>query len=75
MGNTNCIYTMVLDAADGKFTISVIPTVTIPVPQNTTPTALFSIRVPTGTFEVANFESLIGGLQQKHQSLTISLLD
>ena len=52
---------MVLDAADGKFTISVIPTVTIPVPQNTTPTALFSIRVPTGTFEVANFESLIGG--------------
>jgi len=59
--NTNCLYTMVLDAADGKFTISVIPTMTIPVPQNTTPTALFSIKVPTGTFEVTNFESLIGG--------------
>ncbi len=60
-GNTNCLYTMVLDAADGKFTISVIPTMTISVPQNTTPTALFSIKVPTGTFDVTNFESLIGG--------------
>ena len=60
-GNEDCKYTYVLDADNGVFTVSVIASETIPVPQNTTATAQVTIKVPTGGFSIANFRSLVDG--------------
>ncbi|MFK7978668.1 MAG: gliding motility-associated C-terminal domain-containing protein [Saprospiraceae bacterium] len=66
--NTDCKYTYVLDANDGVFTVSVISEQTIPVPQNTTSTAQVTLKVPTGSFEVTNFQSLTAGASFEQNS-------
>lgn len=68
MQNTDCRFTYVLDANNGVFTVSVIADQTIPVPQNTTSTAQVTIKVPTGGFEVTNFQSLTPGASFEQNS-------
>ncbi len=68
MQNTDCKYTYVLDANNGVFTVSVISEQTIPVPQNTTSTAQVTLKVPTGSFEVTNFQSLTPGASFEQNS-------
>ncbi len=68
MQNTDCKYTYVLDANNGVFTVSVISDQTIPVPQNTTSTAQVTLKVPTGSFEVTNFQSLTQGASFEQNS-------
>lgn len=68
MQNTDCKYTYVLDANNGVFTVSVISDQTIPVPQNTTSTAQVTLKVPTGSFEVTNFQSLTPGASFEQNS-------
>jgi len=68
MQNTDCKYTYVLDANNGVFTVSVIADQTIPVPQNTTSTAQVTLKVPTGSFEVTNFQSLTPGASFEQNS-------
>ncbi|MEM6319865.1 MAG: gliding motility-associated C-terminal domain-containing protein [Bacteroidota bacterium] len=57
----NCVYTFVLDAQDGVFTVSLISDTTITGPLTRTPTAQVTLKVPTGSFEVSNFTSLVDG--------------
>jgi len=68
MQNTDCQYTYVLDVDNGVFTVSVISEQTIPVPQNTTSTAQVTLKVPTGGFEVTNFQSLTPGASFEQNS-------
>ena len=68
MQNTDCKYTYVLDGNNGVFTVSVIADQTIPVPQNTTSTAQVTLKVPTGSFEVTNFQSLTPGASFEQNS-------
>ena len=59
----NCVYTYVLEAKKGLFTISLLADQTITAPFNTTATAQVTLKVPTGSFQVANLENLIEGVE------------
>jgi gliding motility-associated-like protein len=62
-GNENCTYTYVLEGNNGVFTVSILSDTTITAPKNITSTAQVILKVPTGTFQVSNFKSLIDGVQ------------
>lgn len=59
---SNCIYTYILEAKEGQFTISILSNQTIAVPFNTTATAQVTLKVPAGSFQVANLKNLIEGV-------------
>ena len=59
----NCVYTYILEAKKGLFTVSLLPNQTIKSPFNTTATAQVTLKVPTGNFKVANLKNLIEGVQ------------
>ncbi len=59
----SCVYTYILEAKKGVFTISLLPNQTIKSPFNTTATAQVTLKVPTGIFQVANLENLIAGVE------------
>ncbi|MFK7983951.1 MAG: hypothetical protein AB8G86_28500 [Saprospiraceae bacterium] len=59
----NCVYTYILEAKKGLFTISLLPNQTIKTPFNTTATAQITLKVSTGSFQVANLENLIEGVE------------
>jgi len=59
----NCVYTYVLEAKKGLFTISLLSDQTITAPFNTTATAQVTLKVPTGSFQVANLKNLIEGVE------------
>lgn len=59
----NCVYTYVLDAKKGLFTVSLLSNQTIAAPFNTTATAQVTLKVPTGKFKVANLQNLIEGVE------------
>lgn len=58
-----CVYTYVLEAQKGLFTVSLLPNQTIKTPFNTTATAQVTLKVPTGSFQVANLQNLIEGVE------------
>lgn len=58
----NCVYTYILEAENGQFTVSVLADKTITAPYNTTATAQVTLKVPTGNFKVANFKNLVKGV-------------
>ncbi len=59
----NCVYTYVLEAQKGVFTVSLLSNQTIKSPFNTTATAQVTLKVPTGGFQVANLKNLIEGVE------------
>lgn len=59
----NCVYTYVLEAKKGLFTVYLLSNQTIAAPFNTTATAQVTLKVPTGNFKVANLENLIEGVE------------
>jgi len=59
----NCVYTYVLEAKKGLFTVSLLSNQTIAAPFNTTATAQVTLKVPTGNFKVANLKNLIEGVE------------
>jgi len=60
---TDCVYTYILEAEDGLFTVSILSNQTINPPYHTTATAQVTLKVPTGKFEVTNLENLIEGVE------------
>lgn len=58
----NCVYTYMLEAENGIFTISLLPDTTVTSPLNTTVTAQVTLKVPTGGFLVDNFQNLLDGV-------------
>jgi len=58
----SCVYTYVLEAKKGLFTVSLLPNQTIKSPFNTTATAQVTLKVPTGNFKVTNLQNLIEGV-------------
>jgi len=60
---TDCVYTYILEAKDGLFTVSILSNQTINPPYHTTATAQVTLKVPTGKFEVTNLENLIEGVE------------
>ena len=58
-----CVYTYVLEAKNGIFTVSLLSNQTIKSPFNTTATAQVTLKVPTGNFQVANLQNLIEGVE------------
>ena len=60
---TDCVYTYVLEANDGLFTVSVLSNQTINPPYHTTATAQVTLKVPTGGFKVTNLENLVEGVE------------
>lgn len=59
----SCVYTYVLEAKKGLFTVSIVPNQTIKAPFNTTATAQITLKVPTGDFKVTNLQNLIAGVE------------
>lgn len=59
----SCVYTYVLEAQKGLFTVSLLSNQTISAPFNTTATAQITLKVPTGSFQVANLQNLIEGVE------------
>lgn len=60
---TECVYTYILEAKNGRFTVSVLSNQTINPPYHTTATAQVTLKVPTGNFQVSNLENLIEGVE------------
>ena len=72
-GTTECIFTYILEVDNGVFTVSVLPDRTIPAPnENLTSTAQVVLKVPTGSFELSNFQSLIDGVSWRNPEMTIA---
>jgi len=59
----SCVYTYILEAKKGIFTVSLLPNQTIKSPFNTTATAQVTLKVPTGNFKVNNLKNLIEGVE------------
>lgn len=60
---TDCVYTYILEAKDGRFTVSLLSNQTINPPYHTTATAQVTLKVPTGNFKITNLENLIEGVE------------
>lgn len=59
----DCVYTYILEAKNGQFTVSLLSNQTINPPYHTTATAQVTLKVPTGNFEITNLENLIEGVE------------
>lgn len=59
----NCVYTYLLEAKKGVFTVSLLPNQSIKAPFNTTATAQVTLKVPTGNFQVENLQNLVTGVE------------
>lgn len=60
---------------DGKYEVALTPNVSYSFPNNITSTAQFTIRVPTGIFEISNFENSISNVVFEQNSTTIAPID
>jgi len=60
---SECIYTYILEAKNGQFTVSLLSNQTINPPYHTTATAQVTLKVPTGNFQVTNLENLVEGVE------------
>jgi len=61
--DTDCVYTYILEAKNGQFTVSILSNQTINPPYHTTATAQVTLKVPTGNFQVTNLENLVEGVE------------
>ena len=60
--SNDCVFTYILDMENGKFVVSMLSDTTFDFPNNITATAQITLKVPTGGFQVSNFENLVVGV-------------
>ena len=60
---------------DDKYEVALIPSVSYSFPNNITSTAQFTIRVPTGIFEISNLENSIPSVVFEQNSTTVAPVD